>query len=75
MSDDILFAYLKECKELVLNEIRCMIPESRYRGVLYDYMLEYPLRLGKGFRPALAIATCRASGGRLQDVLNTERGA
>lgn len=71
MNKDRLLAYLSECKELVLAEIKAMIPEGRYRSFLYDYMLEYPLRLGKGFRPGLCIATCRACGGRLQDVLRT----
>lgn len=69
---DPLSAYLAECKELVLNKIKALIPaDGRYRAILYDHMLEYPLRLGKGFRPSLCIATCRACGGRLQDALNT----
>jgi geranylgeranyl diphosphate synthase, type II len=67
----ILEDYLTECRDLVLAEIREIIPSNRYRTILYDLMLEYPLRLGKGFRPALCIATCRALGGRLQDVLQT----
>jgi geranylgeranyl diphosphate synthase type II len=67
----ILTRYLSECRELVLDEIREIIPNNRYRSVLYDLMLEYPLRLGKAFRPALCIATCRALGGRVQDVLRT----
>jgi len=44
---------------------------SRYRGVLYDLMLEYPLRDAKGLRPALCIAVCRGLGGRLADALPT----
>lgn len=71
MAEDPLFVYLAECKDLVLDEIKTFMPEGRYRPILYDYMLEYPLRLGKGFRPSLCIATCRACGGRLQDALNT----
>jgi geranylgeranyl diphosphate synthase type II len=67
----ILGDYLAECRDLVLGQIREIIPNNRYRSVLYDLMLEYPLRLGKGFRPALCIATCRALGGRLQDVLQS----
>src|SRR5262245_16180267 len=34
-------------------------------------MLEYPLRQGKGLRPALCLASVRALGGRLQDALST----
>ncbi len=63
--------YLAGCRELVTGEIQAIVPRNRYGPVLYDLMLEYPLRLGKGFRPALCIATCRAFGGRLQDVLRT----
>src|SRR5690349_19940215 len=63
--------YLAECRTQVLGEIQAIIPRNRYRSVLYDQMLEYPLRVGKGFRPALCIATCRALGGRLQDVLRS----
>lgn len=66
-----LTGYLAECRDLVLDEIREIIPRNRYRSVLYDLMLAYPLRLGKAFRPSLCIATCRALGGRLQDVLRT----
>jgi geranylgeranyl diphosphate synthase type II len=67
----ILTRYLAECRDLVMSEMQAIIPVNRYRPILYDLMLEYPLRLGKGFRPSLCIATCRALGGRLQDVLRT----
>lgn len=70
-SSRILTEYLSECKQLVSEEIRQIIPDNRFRPILYSYMLEYPLRIGKGFRPALCIASCRACGGRLQDVLQT----
>lgn len=71
MPETILMRYLAECRDLVMSEMQVLIPNNRYRPILYDLMLEYPLRLGKGFRPALCIATCRALGGRLQDVLRT----
>jgi geranylgeranyl diphosphate synthase type II len=67
----ILNEYLSECKQIILAEIRQIIPQNRYCTILYDYMLEYPLRLGKGFRPSLCIAVCRACGGRLHDILTT----
>ena len=63
--------YLAEVKEVVLAEMRDIVPARRYRDVLYGPMLEYPMRSGKGLRPALCIATCRAIGGRLEDVLRT----
>jgi geranylgeranyl diphosphate synthase type II len=61
--------YLDECRELVLDEIRQFLPESpRYRAILYDLMLEYPMRHAKALRPALCIAICRALGGPLEGV-------
>lgn len=71
MQSSILQRYLSECRDLVLNEIEAIIPDNRYRPILYDLVLDYPLRLGKAFRPSLCIATCRALGGRVQDVLRT----
>jgi geranylgeranyl diphosphate synthase type II len=66
-------AYLDECRTLVLGEIRTLIPgEGAAEGpLLYRLMLDYPLRRAKALRPALAIATCRALGGRLDDVLRS----
>ena len=71
MQSSILQRYLSECRDLVLDEIEAIIPDNRYRPILYDLVLDYPLRLGKAFRPSLCIATCRALGGRVQDVLRT----
>ena len=71
MQTTLLKAYLDECRQLILDEIQEIIPHNRYRPILYDLVLEYPLRLGKAFRPSLCIATCLALGGRLQDVLRT----
>lgn len=49
-----------------------MIPrDTLHSQVLYDRMLDYPLREGKGLRPALCVATCRALGGSLEAVLPT----
>jgi geranylgeranyl diphosphate synthase, type II len=36
---------------------------------LYDIVADYPMRPGKGIRPALCLATCRAHGGRDEDAL------
>lgn len=71
MITSVLKNYLEECRQLVLDEIDEITPKNRYRPVLYDLVLDYPLRGGKAFRPALCIATCRALGGRLEDVLRT----
>ena len=67
-----LTAYLDDCRALTTEEIRRIIPrEPRYQTILYDLMLDYPLREGKALRPALCIATCRALGGKLESVLRS----
>jgi geranylgeranyl diphosphate synthase type II len=67
-----LDAYLSECRRLTLLELRDIIPKtSRCREVLYDLVLDYPLREAKALRPALCIATCRALGGSLESVLRS----
>lgn len=67
-----LLHYLGECRDLVLAEIRRIIPSDRRRGAaLYELMLDYPLREAKGLRPALCIATCRALGGTIESVLRS----
>jgi geranylgeranyl diphosphate synthase type II len=63
--------YLSEVHGLVLDELRTLVSNRKYRPMLYDLMLDYPLRGGKGLRPALCIAICRALGGRLEDVVRT----
>ena len=67
-----LLEYLEECRALVVDEIRRLVPRNpRYGPILYDLMLEYPLRHAKGLRPALCIATCRAFGGGLEPSLRS----
>ncbi len=66
-----LAPYLDECRALVLDELATLLPKNASRPVLYDLMLEYPLRAAKTLRPALCIAACRGLGGRLADVLRS----
>ncbi len=62
--------YLAECRPLVLDEIRAIIRAGTAGDEsTYALMLDYPLRRGKGLRPALCIAVCRALGGDLEEVL------
>ena len=64
--------YLAECRQLTLREIQDILPkDERYRRILYDLMLDYPLRNAKALRPALCIATCRALGGPMDAVLRS----
>lgn len=63
-------AYLADARARTLDELRRIVPADTARtGGLYALMLDYPMREAKGLRPALAIATCRALGGRLDQVL------
>lgn len=65
-----LFGYLAEARQLAIDEIKRFVPADHECGaVLYDLMLDYPLRDAKGLRPALCIATSRALGGGLEAVL------
>ncbi len=38
-------------------------------GPLYDLLADYPFRAGKGLRPAICFAACRAVGGRTEQAL------
>lgn len=63
-------AYLDEVRSLVLEEIDRIVPSGGPLGpVLYDLVRDYPLRAAKTFRPALAVAACRALGGSVEAVL------
>jgi geranylgeranyl diphosphate synthase, type II len=62
---------LEEFKSVTMRRLLQLLPDKEPRRYLYDLMPAYPLRSGKGLRPALCIATCRAFGGALEDVLDT----
>lgn len=63
---------LAEYRSLVLHRIQELIPErGRYAETLYRPMLDYPMREGKCFRPALCLALCQACGGSLEDAFDT----
>ncbi len=69
-TSELLAGYLEECRSLVVEEIRRLIPsDPQHAPFLYQLMLDYPLREAKGLRPALCIATCRALGGTLEAAL------
>lgn len=71
MEDLTLKSMLSEYSQTVLHGIKHFIPDKEPRQYLYDLMLDYPSRGGKGFRPALCIATCRAYGGTLRQAFNS----
>ncbi len=55
----------------VLAEISRLFQRRRQTGYgpLYDLLADYPFREGKGLRPALCFAACRAVGGRTEQAL------
>jgi geranylgeranyl diphosphate synthase type II len=55
----------RRTREALLNHLW----EEGLRGELHELVADYPLRPGKGIRPALCLATCRAHGGRNEDAL------
>jgi geranylgeranyl diphosphate synthase type II len=45
------------------------LPRREPRRWLYDLVASYPARLGKGIRPSLCLAACRAFGGSTEEAL------
>jgi geranylgeranyl diphosphate synthase type II len=56
---------LAEARELVRAELQRLIDHRRQTGYgpLYDLLMHYPLREGKGLRPAICLSAARAVGG------------
>jgi geranylgeranyl diphosphate synthase, type II len=58
-------------KTLTISRLLEYIPDREPRRYLYDLLPSYPTRPGKGLRPALCIATCRAFGGDIDHAVRT----
>ncbi len=56
-------------RNAVMKEMHQLIEGKRFERALARRLEEYPLRAGKGLRPALCLATCQAFGGGLMDAL------
>lgn len=54
-----------------LKGIKKYIPDKEPRAHLYNLVADYPNRGGKGFRPGLCIATCKAFGGKQEEASNS----
>ena len=67
--DGVLASTLAEYRDMVIAEIRRIIAKKRFRKALSQPLADYPLRAGKGLRPALCLATCQAYGGSLHEAL------
>ena len=62
-------AQLAQLRDLVAPFLRDAAPGREPQRYLYGLIAQHMSRAGKGLRPALCIATCRAFGGRADDVL------
>lgn len=71
MPDSIMKSMLSEYSSYALRGIEHFIPDKEPKKYLYDLIADYPNRGGKGFRPGLCIATCKAFGGSLERVINS----
>lgn len=62
---------LSQARQDVLAELEQLFAERRRTGYgpLYDLLADYPFREGKGLRPAICFAACRAAGGRTEQAL------
>ncbi len=68
---NMFFEQLKDYRRLTLETLLRALPEREPRHDLYELVREYLDRSGKGLRPALCLATCRAFGGQSEDALNS----
>ncbi len=71
MIDSVMKSMLAEYSGYTLKGIGNFIPDKEPKKYLYDLIADYPNRGGKGFRPGLCIAACRAYGGRTDQAINS----
>ena len=69
------FTFLQEAldtyRRAALTTLKAYLPDKEPRHYLYDLIPDYPNRGGKGFRPAICIATCRSYGGTADAALRS----
>jgi geranylgeranyl diphosphate synthase type II len=58
-------------RAVAVDKLLRLLPDREPRRYLYDLIPSYPTRPGKGLRPGLCIATCRAFGGSTRAVLDS----
>jgi len=68
---DFVETILDSYKDVTMKALLALLPRKEPRLHLYNLIPSYPRRAGKGFRPGLCIATCRAFGGDIQSVLRS----
>jgi geranylgeranyl diphosphate synthase type II len=64
---------LAESRAAVRDELEQLFDRRRETGYgpLYRLLSDYPFREGKGLRPAICLAACRAAGGRTEQALTS----
>ncbi|MGB8701260.1 MAG: polyprenyl synthetase family protein [Thermosynechococcaceae cyanobacterium] len=62
---------LTRYREMTLQELLAVLPTREPKRYLYDPLKAHLSRMGKGIRPALCIATCRAFGGTEEQALKS----
>jgi geranylgeranyl diphosphate synthase type II len=62
---------LTHYRDLTRQTLKQRLPSKEPRRHLYDLISEWLEGSGKGLRPALCLATCRAFGGRTEDSLDS----
>lgn len=64
---------LTQSRAQVWDELDRLLADRRAtgHGPLYDLVADYPFREGKGLRPAICLAACRAVGGRTDQALGS----
>lgn len=62
---------LAHYRERTLQALLRGVPDDRSQPYLYGIIRETLAHAGKGFRPALCLATCGAFGGKVEDALNS----
>jgi geranylgeranyl diphosphate synthase, type II len=68
---DLLEDRLRRYQEMALEVLLALVPAVEPAKYLYDLVPSYPKRAGKGLRPALCIATCRALSGNVEQVVHS----
>jgi len=71
VTNDAIASVLDEYRALTRDLLFEYLPQASPREYLYDLVVDYPARGGRGFRPTLCIATARAFGAHLEAALRT----
>jgi geranylgeranyl diphosphate synthase, type II len=70
-SDGFFAESLCAYRDEVIGEMSRIISTKRFQKNLAARLAEYPMRAGKGLRPALCLATCQALGGKSSEALHS----